>query len=83
MSTIWSGYSTQGLQQQLDALASFWEQCQLTVNLSKTKVVVYEARKSDCKEFVSVAQLWSNMMSTATLALCFMPPKRWHMASNN
>ncbi len=33
-----------GLQKQLDALASFCEQRQLTVNLSKTKVVVFETR---------------------------------------
>ncbi len=32
-------------------MASFCEQRQLTVNLSKTKVVIFEARKSDCKEF--------------------------------
>ncbi len=44
--------SPEGLQRQLDALASFCEQRQLTGNLSKTKVVIFEARKSDCKEFV-------------------------------
>ena len=44
--------SPEGLQRQLDALASFCEQRQLTVNLSKTKVVIFEARKSDCKKFV-------------------------------
>ena len=44
--------SPEGLQRQLDALASFCEQRQLTVNLSKTKVVIFEARKSDCKDFV-------------------------------
>ena len=32
--------SASGLQEQLDALASFCEQRQLAVNLSKTKVVV-------------------------------------------
>ena len=42
----------EGLQQQLDALASFCEQRQLTVNFSKAKVVIFEALKSDCKEFV-------------------------------
>ncbi len=44
--------SPEGLQRQLNALASFCEQRQLTVNLSKSKVVIFEARKSDCKEFV-------------------------------
>ncbi len=46
--------SASGLQKQLDALASFYEQRQLTVNLSKTKVVVFEARvrQSDVCDFV-------------------------------
>ena len=34
--------SVAGLQKQLDALASFCEERQLTVYLSKTKVVVFE-----------------------------------------
>ena len=38
--------SMAGLQKQLNAPASFCEQRQLTVNLSKTKVVVFEARHS-------------------------------------
>ena len=44
--------SASGLQKQLDALASFCEQRQLTVNLSKTKVVVFEACQSDVCGFV-------------------------------
>ena len=44
--------SASGLQKQLDALASFCEQRQLTVNLSETKVVVFEARQSDMCGFV-------------------------------
>ena len=44
--------SASGLQKQLDALASFCEQRQLTVNLSKTKVVVFETRQSDVCDFV-------------------------------
>ena len=39
--------SAAGLQKQLDALASFCEERQLTVNLSKTKVVVFEHRRSN------------------------------------
>ncbi len=39
--------SASGGRKQLDALASFCEQRQLTVNLSKTKVVVFKARQSD------------------------------------
>ena len=38
--------SASGLQKQLDALASFCEQRQLTVNLSKTKVVIFETQQS-------------------------------------
>ena len=44
--------SAAGLQKQLDALASFCEARQLTVNLSKTKVVVFEHRQSDVPDFV-------------------------------
>jgi len=44
--------SASGLQKQLDALASFCEQRQLTVNLSKTKVVVFETQQSDVCDFV-------------------------------
>ena len=44
--------SASGLQKQLDALASFCEQHQLTVNLSKTKVVVFETCQSDVCDFV-------------------------------
>ena len=41
-----------GLQRQLDALSCFCEQRQLTVNPTKTKVVVFEARGTTCIEFV-------------------------------
>lgn len=41
-----------GLQKQLDVLASFCETRQLTVNLTKTKVVIFEPRRTDCIEFV-------------------------------
>ena len=44
--------SVAGLQKQLDALASFCDQRQLTVNLSKTKVVVFEAQRSHVAELV-------------------------------
>jgi hypothetical protein len=37
-----------GLQKQLDVLQAFCCECQLTVNVKKTKVVVFEARKSVC-----------------------------------
>ena len=40
--------SASGLQKQLDALASFCEQRQLTVNLSKTKVVFEKQRSAMC-----------------------------------
>ena len=41
-----------GIQTQLDARASFCDQRQLTVNLSKTKVVVFEPCCSDAADFV-------------------------------
>jgi hypothetical protein len=40
-----------GLQKQLDVLQVFCCECQLTVNVKKTKVVVFEARKSVCQAF--------------------------------
>ena len=44
--------SAAGLQKQSDALASCCEGRQLTVNLSKTEVVVFEHRQSDLPDFV-------------------------------
>ena len=44
--------SAAGLQKQLDALASFCEERRLTVNLSKTKVMVFEHRQSQVSDFV-------------------------------
>ena len=44
--------SASGLQKQLDASASFYLQRQLTVSLSKTKVVVFETRQSGVCDFV-------------------------------
>ena len=41
-----------GLQKQLGALASFCDQSQLAVNLSKRKVVVSEPGRSDVADFV-------------------------------
>ena len=40
-----------GLQKQLDALTSFCDQRQLTVNLNKTEVGVFEPRRSDVADF--------------------------------
>jgi hypothetical protein len=40
-----------GLQKQLDVLQAFCYECQLTVNVKKTKVVVFEARKFVCQAF--------------------------------
>ncbi len=41
-------YTPVGLQKQLDVLQTFCYERQLTVNVKKTKVVVFEARKSMC-----------------------------------
>jgi hypothetical protein len=40
-----------GLQKQLDVLQAFCCECHLTVNVKKTKVVVFEARKYVCQAF--------------------------------
>lgn len=44
--------TAKGLQRQLDALASFCQARQLDVNHSKTKVVIFERRRSSCQDFV-------------------------------
>ena len=49
--------SPEGLQRQLDALASFCEQRQLIVNLSKTKDLIFEASSLTARSVSSVAQL--------------------------
>ena len=62
--------SASGLQKQLDALASFCEQRQLTVNLSKTKVVVFEARQSDVCYFVLSGAVVERVESYKYLGPC-------------
>lgn len=42
------------LQKQLEALESFCDQRQLTVNLSKTKVVVFEGKQSSMQDFMMI-----------------------------
>ena len=65
--------SAAGLQTQLDALASFCDQLQLTVNLSKTKmVVVFEPWRSDVADFVLKGTV---VGPTSTLASSSMPPR--------
>ena len=64
--------SPEGLQQHLDALASFCELRQLTVNLSKTKVVIFEARRSDWVSVTGCA--WPN----ALLCIQSRHTKLWH-----
>ena len=65
-----------GLQKQLDALASFCEERQLTVNLSKTKVVVFEHRQSDVPDFVLNGAVVERVESYKYLALLYTPPKQ-------
>jgi hypothetical protein len=40
-----------GVHKQLDVLQAFCCECQLTVNVKKIKVVVFEAHKSVCQAF--------------------------------
>ena len=55
------------------ALASFCEQRQLTVNLSKTKVVVFETRQSDVCDFVLSGAVVERVESYKYLGLSSMP----------
>ena len=71
--------SAAGLQEQLDALASFCEGHQLTVNLSKTKVVVFEHRQSDLTDFVLNGAVGERVESYKYLgfqSLLYTPPKQ-------
>ncbi len=68
--------SASGLQKQLDALASFCEQRQLTVNLSKAKVVVFEARQSDVCDFVLSGAVEERVESHKYLGFVFHATKK-------
>ena len=75
MTSFWAKFlattatTAAGLQRQLDALACFCEQRQLTVNLAKTKVVVFEAHGTACTDFVFngkvvIAGVWLHALSS-------------------
>ena len=64
-----------GLQRQLDALSSFCAERQLTVNLSKTKIVVFEPRRSDCTVFIFNAKPVERVASYMYLGLHSMLPE--------
>jgi hypothetical protein len=44
-------HSPDGLQKQLDVLQKFCKDFKLTVNSDKTKILVFEKRKSNCRDF--------------------------------
>ncbi len=62
--------SASGLQKQLGALASFCEELQVTVNLSKTKVAECETCESDVCDFVLRMQLWSRGRAARVWGFC-------------
>ncbi len=71
--------SAEGLQKQLDALASFCEhvavQRPLTINLSKAKMVVFEAKRSDVSDFVLDRTLVERVDSYKYLGFVFHATK--------
>ena len=67
--------SAAGLQRQLDALQGFCQQRQLTVNLTKTKVVVFEASKSECVDFVFNGRIVEQVESYRYLGFHFHATK--------
>ena len=67
--------SAEGLQKQMDALASFCEQRQLTVNLSKTKMVVFEANTVMYQTLFLIVHLSKAWTTTSIWALSFTLPK--------
>ena len=58
--------SAAGLQTQLNTTASFCEQHQLTVNVSKTKVVVFVAQHSSIPDFVLNGATWREWTAAGT-----------------
>ncbi len=64
-----------GLQKQLDVLASFCETHQLTVNLTKTKVVIFEPRRTDCIDLVFAGKQWFERTTTGILGFTSMQQK--------
>lgn len=63
--------SAAGLQKQLEALASFCNLRQLTVNISKTKVVVLEGKQSSTQDFMMSGALVERMDSYNYLTFVF------------
>ncbi len=61
-------YSASGLQKQLDVLAEFCAARGLTVNVNKTKILVFEHRKSTTPAFCMGVRTLSRSMSSNILA---------------
>lgn len=64
-----------GLQRQLDALSSFCAERHLTVNLPKTNIVVFENRRSDCRDFVLDGKVVERVDSYRYLGFAFHATK--------
>ncbi len=67
-----------GLQKQLDVLASFCETHQLTVNLTKTKVIIFEERRTDCIDLVFAGKTVVREDNYRYLGFHFHATKTWH-----
>ena len=67
--------TAKGLQRQLDALASFCHSRQLDVNHSKTKVVIFETRRSGCQDFMYDGTLVQRQDSYKYLGFTFHATK--------
>ena len=68
-----------GLQRQLDALSSFCAERQPTVNLSKPKIVVFEACRSDCTDFIFNAKPGDRVTAIGIWVSHSMLPQVWLM----
>ena len=69
--------SAAGLPKQLDALASFCDQHQLTVSLSKTKAVVFKPRCSAVADFVLNGAVVERAGSYKSLGSCHQNNVLW------
>jgi hypothetical protein len=65
----------QGLQKQIDALSKFCVEQQLVINVSKTKVVVFEKRRSATPEFTYKGTTLERVQSFRYLGLEFHSTK--------
>lgn len=64
-------HSAEGLRYQLNILAQFCKDCGLTINVGKTKVVIFEHRRSECMPFMFEGRVIERVVSFKYLGIAF------------